>query len=161
MICFHEIFAKDHKSKEKRDLNNLAFSRIFWRMEKKGKIKYKWVFNIVNTFTNFCIGGGKKEFENEKITVIVRFHEIFALWKKEEYIQVLTYFDETFAVFSRKRNITLHFFNFLGSIGRRIAVPLQSEKRCIKVQPYEMLFWSQKGQPHKNSWSWNYPCHSI
>ena len=80
MICFHEIFAKDHKSKEKRDLNNLSsvFTN-FLKNGKKGKIKYKWVFNIVNTFTNFCIGGGKKEFENEKITVIVRFHEIFAL----------------------------------------------------------------------------------
>ena len=63
------------------------------------------MFNIVNTFTNFCIGGGKKEFENEKITVIVRFHEIFALWKKEEEIQVLTYFDETFAVLKTTQKV--------------------------------------------------------
>ena len=90
MICFHEIFAKDHKSKEKRDLNNLAFSRIFWRMEKKGKIKYKWVFNIVNTFTNLRM---------RKLRSLCVFTKFLHYEKKKNKFKFLSiYFDETFAV---------------------------------------------------------------
>ena len=175
MICFHEIFAKDHKSKQERDLNNLAFSRIFWRMEKKGKFKYKWVFNIVNTFTNLrmrklrslCVFTKFLQYEKNKknkfkfLLILTKLLQYWKLHKKRSDFKMFLIWNLSDGIFTKKRIITLHFFNFLGSIGRRIAVPLQSEKRCIKIQPYEMLFWGQKGQSRENSRSWNYPCHSI